>query len=183
MAEGKEGGVGFFHHVPLDLGGVLLLRRDEQGEFAHLPPQFGDDPFGSGSADAGKRRESLGVLLLNHYGDVLHGAAHRPQGLLRPDSVDRAEHLKELPLHLGDKADELRRDAAAGRVPFHVMDGVQAHHVTQLRLQLAAAVFGNGNFIFKWLDGERGGIIRQTQQFAGDFGDQVSVASAVLLLK
>ena len=89
------------------------------------------------AADARQRREPLGVLLFDHLGDVLHRADHRPQGLLRPDAIDRAEHLEELALDLREKADQPRRHAAARRIAVVVVDRVQADRLADQRLQLS----------------------------------------------
>ena len=105
----------------------------------------------------GSDGEQRGVLLLDGRGHFLDRPDHRPQGLLHPHAVDRAEQLEELPLDLAEEADQPRRHAALHRVAFEVLDRVQADLLAELALQLAAGELGNEDLVLEGPDARASG--------------------------
>ena len=103
----------------------------------------------------GSDESSPGVLLLDGRGHFPDRPDHRPQGLLHPHAVDRAEQFEEFPLDLAEKADQPRRHAALHRVAFEILDRVQADLLVHLALQLAAGELGNQHFVLERPDAQR----------------------------
>jgi hypothetical protein len=130
------------------------------------------DPLRHGGPDAGQGGERLGVLLLDGHGYLADRADHRPERLLHAHPVHRAEQLEKLPLRLGQKTYKPRCQPALHRIAFEIFNRVQADLLPDLLLQLPPGELGNQHLVLEGPDLQRGNVVLQGGQWAGDFGDQ-----------
>ena len=122
----------------------------------------------------GSAEERFNILIFDGCGHFAHWADHRAQRFFHADTIDFAHEIKEFALGLGEKADQARRHAPLHGVAFEIFDCVETDIVPQLALQSAAGKLGNEHFVLECADLQREGVGIDTQQAAGNVGDQGS---------
>ena len=126
-----------------------IRRRRHQGELGHFAAERGHDLLGRRGADAGQRRQPLGILSLDGVGDLAHRTDQRLDRFADADLVHGAEQLEELQLGLIHEADEPRHHPALHRVAVVIFTCVESEFLAGEVLHLPADELRHEHLVFE----------------------------------